>query len=298
LNASTNRPGCALRLNTNELAKPPGIGATLIVGSLSINLLSLALPLVLLQIFDRIIPNAATQTLSVLFFGLLIALGFELVLKTCRIVLLAHDSARYEVDLTVSACAKILDTDVFAFSRESAGTHSDRLAAIAQMRDHYCGQGRLLAIDMPFTVLFIGLIWYIAEWLVLVPFVCLGIILVISMVIRSLQAPLIAKRQSIDRRRNSFMMEVLARISTVKALSDTRHDLGGVPVTKHGRDTRAGGCCYDVRLGSLPQHYGPNWHGRACRLHVVEWAHNPADAEIVGNMGTAGKPRSGGEKAR
>jgi len=208
-----------LRQNSNVLAKPPGIGATLIIGSLSINLLSLALPLVLLQIFDRIIPNAATQTLSVLFFGLLIALGVELILKICRIVLLAHDSARYEVDLTVSACAKILDTEVFAFSRDSAGTHSDRLAAIGQLRDHYCGQGRLLAIDMPFTVLFIGLIWYIAEWLVVVPFICLGIILVISMVIRKLQAPLIAGRQSIDRRRNSFMMEVLARITTVKALA-------------------------------------------------------------------------------
>lgn len=208
-----------MRQNSNVLAKPPGIGATLIIGSLSINLLSLALPLVLLQIFDRIIPNAATQTLSVLFFGLLIALGVELILKICRIVLLAHDSARYEVDLTVSACAKILDTEVFAFSRDSAGTHSDRLAAIGQLRDHYCGQGRLLAIDMPFTVLFIGLIWYIAEWLVVVPFICLGIILVISMVIRKLQAPLIAGRQSIDRRRNSFMMEVLARITTVKALA-------------------------------------------------------------------------------
>lgn len=204
---------------SKEMAKPPGIGFTLVLGSLAINLLSLALPLVLLQIFDRIIPNAATQTLTVLFCGLILALGMELVLKLCRIVLLAHSSARYEVDLTVSACAKILDTEAFAFSRDSAGTHSDRLAAIGQLRDHYCGQGRLLAIDMPFAALFIALIWYIAGWLVLVPFVCLALILIVSVAVRFLQAPVLAKRQSIDRRRNSFMMEVLSHVTTVKALA-------------------------------------------------------------------------------
>lgn len=204
---------------SRDLAKPPGIGFTLVLGSLSINLLSLALPLVLLQIFDRIIPNAATQTLTVLFCGLIMALGMELILKLCRIVLLAHSSSQYEVELTVAACAKILDTEAFAFSRESVGTHSDRLAAIGQMRDHYCGQGRLLAIDMPFAVLFIALIWYIAGWLVLVPFLCLGVILVVSVAIRAMQAPVLSKHQSIDRRRNSFMMEVLSQITTVKALA-------------------------------------------------------------------------------
>ena len=190
----------------------------MIIGSLSINILTLALPLVLLQIFDRIVPNAAIETLKALFVGLMLALTMEFCLKVCRIMLLGAASRSFEIDLTCRALHRILDSDSFEYSRDSVGTHVDRMAAIGQLRDHYGGQGRLLAIDMPFTLLFIGMIWYIGGWLVVVPIGCLGFILAISVLIRRMQAPIIAERQSVDRRRNSFMIEVLSRISTVKSL--------------------------------------------------------------------------------
>ena len=176
------------------LTRGPSIEPTLVIGSLSINLLALALPLVLLQIFDRIIPNAALDTLSVLFISLLVALGMELALKVCRIVLLCQASAKYEAELTVAACKKVIETDSYAFAQESSGTYFDRFAAIGQMRDHYGGQGRLLAMDMPFTVLFVGLIWYIAGWLVLVPLGCLATIFLASLLIRKMQIPVLAQR--------------------------------------------------------------------------------------------------------
>lgn len=209
----------ALKNKNSILTRGPLIGPTLIIGSLSINLLALALPLVLLQIFDRIIPNASLDTLTVLFFSLLIALGMELALKVCRILLLCDASAKYETDLTVAACKKVVETDSFSFSRETSGTYFDRFAAIGQMRDHYGGQGRLLAMDMPFTVLFVGLIWYIAGWLVLVPLGCLATIFLASLLIRLMQIPVLAQRQSIDRRRNSFLLEVLNGITTIKVLA-------------------------------------------------------------------------------
>ena len=201
------------------LARPPGIGPTLILGSLSINILTLALPLVLLQIFDRIVPNKAVETLTALFCGLVIALSMEFVLKVCRIVLLGYASAEYETQMTAAALRKVLDADSYAYSQDSVGTHVDRMVAIGQLRDHHGGQGRLLSIDMPFTILFVVMIWYIGGWLVVVPIGCLALIVVVSLMIRLLQAPVIAQRQSVDRRRNSFMIEVLSRMPTVKGLS-------------------------------------------------------------------------------
>lgn len=198
--------------------RPPGIGPTLIIGSFAVNVLSLALPLVLLQIFDRIVPNAARETLTLFFGGLLIALTMEFILKVCRIVLLGRASANYEVALSLAVLQKILSADSFALSRDSVGTHVERMAAVGQMRDHVGGQGRLLAMDLPFAVLFIGMIWFIGGWLVVVPLGCVTLIILISLGIRALQSPVIAHRQGVDRRRNSLMIEVLSQMTTIKAM--------------------------------------------------------------------------------
>ena len=56
----------------------------IILGSLTINVLSLALPIVLLQIYDRILPNEAIGTLSLLIFGLGVALILEALLRQGR----------------------------------------------------------------------------------------------------------------------------------------------------------------------------------------------------------------------
>lgn len=202
---------------TRKALQPPFVGVHVIAASFAINLLALALPLVLLQIFDRVVPNNSHDTLAVLFVGLIIALVLDFALKVCRIILLGHASESYETVLSEKVIDQMLMARSHAFSDIKSGVHLDRFMAIAQLRDHYGGQGRLLAIDLPFAVLFLAFIALIGGPLVFVPLIGLAVLLLASQVLRKLQRPALADRQSIDQRRHSFIMEALGQIITVKS---------------------------------------------------------------------------------
>ena len=73
-----------------------GQRAELIAASCALNLLSLALPIVLLQVYDRVIPNAATETLGLFAIALGMVLLLDLVLSLCRSYLSSWAGARIQ----------------------------------------------------------------------------------------------------------------------------------------------------------------------------------------------------------
>ncbi|MAY99681.1 MAG: hypothetical protein CMH32_04050 [Micavibrio sp.] len=72
---------------TKDILMPEGFrtdGLTLIIGTISINILSLALPVMTLQIYDRVLPNPGSGTLPVLITGVCLAVCMEAILRLCR----------------------------------------------------------------------------------------------------------------------------------------------------------------------------------------------------------------------
>lgn len=211
--AAVRDTACMTRLAFN----PPGQGLPVWIGTFALNLLALAMPLAMLQIFDRIIPFQASGTLLVFFIGLVIVTLMEFALRRARIVLLGHSGSAFEIALADRVLVHTLNTVPRAYERDTAGTHFDRFGAIAQLREHHAGQGRLLAIDLPFTLIFIGLIALIGGWLVLVPLALLAVIAVTGLITRTVQGGLLDRRKSVDSRRFSFLIEFLSQIATVKS---------------------------------------------------------------------------------
>ncbi|MGB3553422.1 MAG: ABC transporter transmembrane domain-containing protein [Jannaschia sp.] len=194
------------------------LGASVLIATLGISLLALALPLVLLQVFDRVIPNQAYTTLDVLFLGLLAVLVIDFVFKVCRVVILGSEGEKYERRLTRDVIGRILGADSAAFEQGRAGSHVDRQDAIATLRDFRSGQARLLHIDLPFTFVFVGMIYLIGGWLVLVPLGCMVTLVLFQAVLKRVQAPVLTERRVVNERRYSFLIEFLSQIVTVKSL--------------------------------------------------------------------------------
>lgn len=195
----------------------PHVGATVMLGAVGVNLLSLGLPLVMLQIFDRVIPFQATETLTVLVLGLLVAMALDFALKCCRIVVMAEGAAQFEIDLNDRAATRVLNAVSSFYQKGKSVERFEEISSVAQLRDHYGGQGRLLVIDLPFVAVFVGLIWFVGGWLVSVPIVCFVALAALSLVLRGFQADMFARRQMIDGRRYSFLAEFLERMVTIKA---------------------------------------------------------------------------------
>ena len=200
-----------------RMARPPRLGASVILSSLCINLLALALPMVVLQVFDRVIPFEAYETLSLLFIGLCVVAVLDFALKWARLVLLGHAGEKFELDLSERFISRSLNADPAAYDKTSTGDHFERLNALTQLRDYYCGQGRLSAIDLPFSAIFIIMIALIGGWLVLVPLAGLALLFGFKAVLQQAQAPVFEKRKTLDGRRYSFLIECLSQILTVKA---------------------------------------------------------------------------------
>lgn len=196
--------------------KRPRVGVAAVLATLSLNILALAMPLVILQIFDRVISNSSTQTLAFLILGLLVVIGFETILRIARIVLLSSVSESYELGLTAKFVNRTLAADPSNYAKTTEAEHLERFAAIGRLRDFYAGQGRLASLELPFAVLFIAMIGLIGGYLVVVPIIGVILLLWFTSILARYQEPIFEERNTLDARRYAFLIEILSQISAIK----------------------------------------------------------------------------------
>ncbi len=201
------------------MPRGPAAGSRVLLASMTVNLLSLALPLVILQVYDRILPNQATDTLLLLIAGLCGVLLLEAVLRLARSYVSGWDAARFEHLTACRAVDRLLAGNIGQFERDAPGVHLDRLSATDMLRDYHAGQGKLLIVDLPFILLFLGLIWAIAGWLALVPLSLLLLLAGSALLVGSMLKSALQERAALDDRRYNFIIEVLSGIQTVKGLA-------------------------------------------------------------------------------
>ena len=191
----------------------------ILTASLTINVLSLALPIVILQIYDRIIPNDSVETLVFLIIGLAIVLVVDGLLRTARSYLAGWAGARFEHEAGCRAVGRLLKADLRAAEADAVGVQLDRLGAIDTLRDFYSSQGPLVLVDLPFVLLFVGLIYWIAGPLVAVPVALFGLIAIVAVLAGHRLRQAIRARSEMDERRYNFIIELLVGIHTIKAMA-------------------------------------------------------------------------------
>ena len=147
----------------------------LLVASSVINVLSLAIPLTLMQVYDRIIPHSALSTLSWLVIGCTIAVAMDGSLRFFRAQISNWMAARFEHFLGCSVVERILACRLSEFEQDGLGVYLDRVNSISTLRSIYAGQIFQVLLDIPFAALFIGAIWYLAGDLAYFPLAVIGI---------------------------------------------------------------------------------------------------------------------------
>ncbi len=191
----------------------------LVAASLAVNLLSLALPLALLQTYDRIIPNASTATLTVLVAGIIGAVLLETVLRLVRFHVSGWVGAKFEHAAGCGAFRHLMEADLRAFEKSGPGVYLERMASLRSLKDYYGGQALLTLLDIPFVFIFLFVIWLIGGWLVLVPAVILVLFMAAEFFSAAYLRRMIRGQMEAHDRRQNFIIEVLSGIHTVKAMS-------------------------------------------------------------------------------
>mgnify|MGYP003393919269 CR=1 FL=1 len=142
--------------------------ADVMAASFAIHVLGLALPIAILQMYDRVIRHHSLSTAYVLAAGVLVALCLEMFLRTLRARIMSAEGARYDHRENCRMLERFLATDVETFKDVTPGTHAERFQAIQTVRAFYCQAGPLLA-DVPFMIVFVAVIAVIAGWMAVVP---------------------------------------------------------------------------------------------------------------------------------
>lgn len=187
-----------------------------LLASLLINLFALALPLFTMNVYDRVVPNHATETLWALASGVIIVLMADLVLRTMR----GHfiDLAGQRVDVRISAMLmeRVLGQRL-EYRPASAGSFAANLRSFETVRDFMTSATMVALIDIPFAIIFLIFIAWIG-WPLVIPIV-VGIIalLIYAWTVQSKMHDLAETTYRAGAQRNAALIESLVGIETIKA---------------------------------------------------------------------------------
>lgn len=192
---------------------------SIFTASFAINLLSLAFPLALLQIYDRVIPNDAMSTLTLLIVGVGIALLLEACFRIARSYVGAWADSKFEHVTGCQAFKSLVESSLLEYEKEGSGIHLKRMNALGMLREYYAGQALISVADIPFIILILFIIGYIAHWIVLIPIVIIILYLLLTFYEAHKLQAILTQRFQHDERRFNFIIETLSNIHTVKSVT-------------------------------------------------------------------------------
>lgn len=191
----------------------------LLVSSLFINLLGLAFPIVLLQIYDRIIPNQSKETLVVLILIVLGALLLETILKIMRAYVSSWANARFTYNVDKLLFNKLMYSNLSDFDEQTSGVHLEKFNNAESIREFYCGQNLVMIVDLPFLIIYLGLMFAINMYMAAVPVVMIVCMIVFSGTSQPLTKKRLEDKSQLSEVKSKFLIEMISGIHTIKSMA-------------------------------------------------------------------------------
>lgn len=181
-----------------------------------INLLAFALPLFTMNVYDRIIPNKAAASLWVLALGVVLAMGLEFTLRLARGQVIDEVGRDLDTKLSQKLFEKVMNIPLLE-RMGSTGAFARRVSEYELVRDFFASTTVVLAVDMIFMVLFLGLILIIAPPLVFVPIVGMAIMVAAGMTLQKAMTQVSKDAQADASLQHSVLVESIGGMETLKA---------------------------------------------------------------------------------
>lgn len=187
-----------------------------VTATVVINLLALAVPLISMNILDRVVSHAAFETLWALAIGGLAAVGADFVLRTLRGSMVDHASARSDVVLSNRIFSRVLGARLTG-KQASVGVQSNSLKEYESLRE-ICNSATIATLgDLPFAILFFVVIWMVAGPLVIVPLAVVPLLLAAGLSTQWTLNDAVAEHFKDSAHKNAVAIEVLSGMETLKA---------------------------------------------------------------------------------
>ncbi len=184
--------------------------------ALLINLFALAFPIFSMNVYDRVVPNHATETLWVLAIGVTIVFTGDLFMRLLRSHFVDEASARIDVQISASLMERVLGMRL-ENRPQSVGSFAANLRGFEQVRDFIASSTVTALIDLPFALLFVIVMAWISPWLILPVLTVFTAIVVSGYVLQHRLHELSQSTYQASAQRNATLVESLTGIETIKS---------------------------------------------------------------------------------
>jgi len=202
--------------STIKLSK--GIYTDVLWASFLINIFVLATPLFTMNVYDRVIPNNAQETLLVFTIGIIVVYLLDTFLKFTRTYMLELAAKKSDIIMSSIIFEKVLDLKMAVHPR-SVGSFANNLKDFESIRSFLTTATMTILIDLPFALLFLMVIYYIGGLLVFIPITTMMIILIYAFLIRKPLKRSIESSYEASAKKNAILIETLQNIETVKSMN-------------------------------------------------------------------------------
>lgn len=192
------------------------------IAAIMINLFALALPLFTMNVYDRVIPNSAFDTLWVLAAGVLCVFLFDFMLKNLRAHFLDYAGRKADVKMSAALFEQVMGMTMAA-RPASAGVLASNMKEFEGLRDFFTSATLVTLIDLPFALLFVLIILVIAGPVALVPLAAMPIVIIVGFILQKPLEKITKESMNESALKNALLFETISGLETIKVQAAEGH---------------------------------------------------------------------------
>lgn len=201
-----------------ELLKHRRVWRDVVLASLIIQLLALGTPLFTQVVVDKVIVHRTESTLIVIGVGMAVFMAFSMILSWVRQYLILHTGNRVDAVLGSAVFTHLFKLPPRYFEHRPTGIVTARLHGVETIREFVASAAVTLILDLPFLMIFVGIMLYYSVTLTAVALGLIGVIVVMSLIMAPIFRERLNRQFLIGARNQAFVTEYVAGLETVKSL--------------------------------------------------------------------------------
>ncbi len=186
------------------------------LASLFINLFALASPLFIMNVYDRVVPNNALETLWVLAIGVIIVFIFDFLLRTLRGLFIDLAGKKVDTILASSLFEQVLGIKMLE-QAESTGVQANHMRDFENVRDFFTSATVATIVDLPFVLLFLWFILMLGGPLVFIPLLAIPLVIIAAILLSIPLNRAVGKSFVGGAQKNAIVIEALNNLEVIKS---------------------------------------------------------------------------------
>lgn len=187
-----------------------------IIASIMVNMFALVSPLFVMNIYDKVVPNLAFESLWVLAIGAGLAYIFDFILKQLRGYLIDVAGKKVDIEVSSKLFAKVVGVPLEKRAT-SIGGMAKQITEFDNVREFFSSATITALVDLPFALLFMFCIWLVAGDLALFPIVASVLIIGYTVITQPKLRAAIEESNKFSSLRHGHLIECLGALESIKA---------------------------------------------------------------------------------